>query len=93
MKFVQHITFTTKRFDEFLKIATEPDPGAPGNPSYQILKDRDHPDTYVATVVFDSYEDAMKNNDRPETQEFAAKMAELTDDAPGWGNFDLVFED
>jgi quinol monooxygenase YgiN len=94
MKFVQHITFKTSRFDEMQKLMEEDsaNEGAPGNPQFWILKDRDNADTYRVTVVFDSYEQAMQNNDRPETQDFAAKMQSLVDGDIVWGNFDLLQE-
>jgi quinol monooxygenase YgiN len=94
MKFVQHIRFTTSKFDEMQKMMAEDSTteNAPGNPTYWILKDRDKPNSYVVTVVFDSYDEAMKNNVRPETQEFAAKMGELTDGPTEYGNYDLIAE-
>jgi quinol monooxygenase YgiN len=94
MKFVQHIRFKTSRFDEMQKMMME-DPSAesaPGNPKYWLLKDRERPDTYVVSIVFDSYEEAMKNNDRPETQEFAGKMQSMVDGSIEWGNYDLLQE-
>ena len=44
--------------------------------------DRDRPGTYFTIVEFDSYESAMENSNRPETSEFAAKMAALCDGPP-----------
>jgi hypothetical protein len=41
--------------------------------------DRDHTGTYFTIVDFESFDSAMENSGRPETSEFAAKMAELCD--------------
>ena len=94
MKFVQHVRFKTSNFDAMQKLMAEDDSikDAPGNPTYWVLKDRDNPDSYIVTVVFDSYEEAMKNNDRPETQAFATQMGELTDGPTEYGNYDLIAE-
>ena len=94
MKFVQHVRFKTSKFDEMQKLIAEDSSveNAPGNPTFWVLQDRDTPNAYVVTVVFDSYEEAMKNNDRPETQAFSAKMGELTDGPTEYGNYDLIAE-
>lgn len=58
-----------------------------------FCKDRDRADTYVQIVVFPSCEEAMKNNDLPETRELAQKLMQLCDGEPVFRNLDLVRED
>ena len=53
-------------------------------------KDRDKPNTYVDIIEFPSYEEAMKNNDMPETAAFAEKAAELSDGPPTFLNLDVM---
>ena len=95
-EFVQHIRFKIDDISKMTKMVKEmvgeyDSEAAPGRPTTWILADRDEPGRYVVSVQFSSYEEAMKNNDRPETQEFAAKMMELCSDVT-WGNFDMIFE-
>ena len=62
--------------------------GAPGR--LLITADRDKPNHYVTIVEFASYEEAMRNSEAPQTQEFAARMAELCDGPPVFHNLDIV---
>ncbi|XTR51385.1 hypothetical protein ACOM2C_14390 [Pseudarthrobacter sp. So.54] len=55
--------------------------------------DRDRPGTYLTVVEFDSYESAMENSARPETSDFAARMAALCDGPPVFRNLDVMRED
>ena len=36
-------------------------------------------------------EEAMKNNDRPITQEWARRMLAMSKDEPEWGNYDEIY--
>jgi len=55
-------------------------------------RDRDRPNTYVLIVEFDSYEDAMKNNDMPETEKLAEGMAKLADGPAIFRNLEVLEE-
>ena len=94
MAFVQTISFTSSRIDEIAAIGQqyEQDQGgqAPGFRSTMILKDRDHENAYMVVAEFDSYELAMENSNRPETDAFARKMSELVDGPPTYGNYDVL---
>ena len=95
-QFVQHIRFKIDDISQMQKLVTEMIGGydsaaASGNPNAWILGDRDNAGRYVVSVVFSSYEEAMKNNVRPETQEFARQLQEICSDI-SWGNFDLIAE-
>lgn len=93
MKFVQHIRFKTDDIEAVMKAADQADRTTMlGNPQSWVLADRDTPGSYVVSVVFDSADEAMKNDDLPQTQAFAATMAQLTRDV-SWGNYDLIREE
>jgi quinol monooxygenase YgiN len=94
-KFVQIIEYTTtkekraemdKLTDEWLA-ATE---GRRTAGRAVSTSDRDNPNTYVDIIEFPSYEEAMKNNDLPETAEFAKKAGELSDGPPTFRNLDVM---
>ena len=63
-----------------------------------LLADRDNPGHYVIVAEFGSvdpevpaYDEAMRNNERPETQEFAAKLVEIAKGEPVFNNYDEVY--
>jgi len=92
--FVQVIEFDTTRIDELKTLgdkfvaerATEPGSAIRG----VLTADRERPGHYLNIVEFASYEEAMENSDRPETREFAERMAELCDGPPTFHNLDVV---
>jgi quinol monooxygenase YgiN len=63
---------------------------APGYLGSRLLADRDQPGRYLLLVEFSSAEEAEMNNDRPQTQEWAAKFSALIDDEPRFGNYDEI---
>jgi hypothetical protein len=92
--FMQIIEFQTSRFDEITKlleeIRTRLDDGRSSRPLRGTsTADRDRPGFYLNVVEFDSYEDAMENSNRPETAEFAARLAKLCDAPPKFYNLDV----
>jgi quinol monooxygenase YgiN len=96
MKFVQIIEFKTSRYDEINQVMDEWMAASEGNrtPTHEISgRDRDQPNTYLQIVEFPSYEEAMKNNDRPETAAFAQRMADLCDGPAIFRNLDVVREE
>lgn len=89
--FVQIIEFTTTRIDEIRAMGEEYRTNTPGNVARATFtEDRDRPNTYLNIVEFESYESAMENSDRPETAEFAAKLAALCDGEPKFYNLDVI---
>lgn len=97
MTFVQTISFTTSNIEEIQKMSEEyrreQGDRAPGFRRNWVMKDRDNPNHYLISVEFDSYEKAMENSARPETDAFAKKMRELIDGEPEYGNYDLISEE
>jgi quinol monooxygenase YgiN len=55
-----------------------------------LSADRDRPGNYVQIVEFPSYEAAMANSNDPRTAEFAARLAKMTNGAPGFRNLDVL---
>ncbi len=93
MKFVQTIEFQTSRIDEILALDTkwrEATAGKRTATAMNITKDRDRPNTYVWMIEFPSYEDAMRNNDLPETQQIAEQMMKLSDGSAAFRNLDVL---
>jgi hypothetical protein len=90
--FVQIIQYSTSRFDEVEKLYDELQSQRQAGTARRgtVTADRDHPNQYVSVVEFDSYESAMENSTRPETSEFASRMAELCDGPPTFYNLDVL---
>jgi len=96
MKFVQLIEFRTSRLDEFNALVDEWMEQSKGfRTAVRGMegRDRDRDDTYIQIVEFPSYEKAMENSNRPETAEFAERLAKLCDGPPTFRNLDVVRED
>ena len=96
MAFVQIIEFQTSRVDEFdalleARLAQSKD-WRTATRSLRT-KDRDRPNTYVQIVEFPSYEKAQENSSRPETAEFAGRLAALCDAPPAFRNPDVLVEE
>jgi hypothetical protein len=51
--------------------------------------DRDRQGFYLSVVEFDSHDAAMENSSRPETNEYAARLAKLCDAPPKFYNLDV----
>ena len=64
----------------------------------RLLADRDHPGLYVFIADFgvidpdvSAAEEAVKNNERPETQAFAARLREVTEGEPEYRHYDELY--
>jgi hypothetical protein len=94
--FMQIIEFTTSRIKEIEELGRPSRTEGTTLPTFRRIvatADRDHPGHYFTVVDFDSFEAAMENSGRPETSEFAAKMAELCDGPVIFHNLDVMWED
>ena len=93
MAFIQIIEGHTSRGDEIEALSAEledrTDSGFTVRRSIRT-QDRDDPSRFMVIVFFDSYESAMENSNRPETNEFSQKMMELLDGPPTFHNLDVV---
>jgi len=93
--FIQTIGYTTSKPDEIRALSEAFDrdnPDAPGFRSAKVLKDRDRENAFMIVAEFDSYELAMENSARPETDAFAKRLGELIDGPPEYRNFDVLSE-
>jgi quinol monooxygenase YgiN len=92
-EFVQIIQFSTSRIDEVEALGREmaDQRGADSAGRGMAVADRDHSNQYSVIMEFESYEAAMENSNRPETAEFAAKMAALCDGPPTFHNLDVMY--
>jgi hypothetical protein len=63
---------------------------APGYRRSRVLADAKQPGRYVIEVDFSSPEEAARNNERPETNAWAAKLDELVSGTPEYRDFRLV---
>jgi hypothetical protein len=96
--FVQIIQYKTSKFDEMQKLIDnfrEQTEGRRTTIRGMACSDRDNPGQFMSIVEFPSYEEAMKNNDLPETAALAQEMQKLADGPPNFFNLDVErsFED
>ena len=94
MAFVQTITFSTDRMDEMQALMErsrqEQDGPSPGLVRVTVAKDRDQDGRFIVIAEFESYELAMQNSARPETDAMAKEMATLSSGPPTFGNYDVL---
>lgn len=64
----------------------------------RVLADRDNPGRYIMVADFGvvdpdvpAAEEALRNNDRPETREWAQKLLDVIDGEPIWRHFDEIY--
>ena len=94
-KFIQIIEYTTTRKDEVDALMDEWMQRTEGKRTAAkatITKDREAQNRYLEIVEFPSYDEAMRNNDLPETDELAGKLAKLCEDM-SFRNLDVVREE
>ena len=93
MTFVQTLSFTCHDEDGLIALMQdwgEESVGAIGFWQAVIMKDRDEPDAYTIWVEFSSYEEAMQNSNRPQTDAYAKRLATLVDGGVRYTNYDLI---
>ena len=94
MRFVQIVDFETDRFEEMREVAEEADrrlAGREGGPTHRlVLRDRNKPGHVLVVIEFDSYEDAMRNSNDPETTKVAEQMAALCTRPPSFTDCDVL---
>ena len=94
--FVQIVEFTSSRIKEIEELGRPSRTEGNTAPTFRRIiatADRDHPGHYFTSVDFASFDSAMENSGRPETSEFAAKMAALCDGPVTFHNLDVMWED
>jgi quinol monooxygenase YgiN len=91
-KFVQIIEFKTSRADEIEAMHDQWQKDTQGKRTADrvtITRDRDRPGMCIVIAEFPSYEEAMKNNDLPETKRISEQMQKLADGEPTFRNLDV----
>ena len=92
MAFIQIIEFKTDRFDEVKGLVDDYRASTQDKRTARrglLTKSRDGENSYVNIVFFESYEEAMKNSEMPETSAFAEQMMKLCDGPPTFHNLDV----
>jgi hypothetical protein len=93
MKFVQIIDFETERMEEMRELveqAAQRAEGRTGGPTHRlVLQDRNMPGRYLVLIEFESYEDAMRNSNDPETSRMAEQLAALCTRPPTFTDCDV----
>lgn len=92
MSFIQIIEYETDRPDDIRRLGEAQlgkMPSTQDGVRLSMTSDRDHPNRYVTIVEFPSYEAAMANSQRPETNEYASQMAALCTKGPDYRNLDV----
>jgi hypothetical protein len=94
--FIQVIEFRSSKPDELAALVGGYREAAGGKTTARrglLTRSRDDDTSYVNIVFFDSYEEAMKNSELPETSAFAEKMMAICDGPPTFHNLDVVVDD
>lgn len=96
MRFSQHIVVYASNETELTDLVRAWQEGdaadTPGLLGGRVLAFRDKPGRYVIQADFESWEDAERNNERPETQSWAARLAEVIDGEPKYENLNVLAE-
>jgi hypothetical protein len=93
MSFVQIIEHRTTKFEEIAALDEQYEKETAGKSTFRrsiVCRDRNDPNHYVVMVFFDSYEDAMRNSELPETQALAEKIMTLVDAPPTFHDLDVL---
>ena len=93
MSFIQIIDYETDRADE-IDARMREQMQTVGEPNFVRLdqtQDHDNPRHFTTIVEFPSYEVAMENNNRPETDQMARELAALCTSGPSYRNLDVQF--
>ena len=96
MTFIQTLSFVVRDEGEFNAVMEEWEREGSQQESgprrVWVMRDRDRPNAYLVSAEFSSYEQAMENSARPETDAMARRLGELTESGVEYGNYDLVRE-
>lgn len=100
MNFIQTISIKTKKPEVVVELLREWDRDQAsadimGYMGTRVLADRERPDEYLIVADFavvdpnvSAAEEAQRNNDRPETQEWAKRLFEVLDGEPVYRHYD-----
>jgi hypothetical protein len=92
MSFIQLIDYETDRsteIDNAMRSAMGDDEMSPGFLRLEHARDHDNPRHFTTIVEFASYEAAMSNSGKPETDEMARQLASMCTSGPTYRNLDV----
>ncbi|WP_419994003.1 hypothetical protein [Streptomyces boninensis] len=93
MEFIQIIDYETDQPEQMQALADQfrkEQEGKPGGPvRITVMQDRSNRKRHLTIAEFESYEEAQRNNDRPEVQKFAEQMQSLCSKPPVFTDCDL----
>jgi quinol monooxygenase YgiN len=92
MTFIQLIDYETDRaaeIDQAMRASMDQNLGGMGFVRLEQTQDRDNPRHFVTIVEFQSYDAAMSNNGRPETDKMARELAAMCTRGPTYRNLDV----
>jgi hypothetical protein len=95
VRFIQIMEYETTRGDEIeAKMQEAMQAGRPGPSLVRLAHTRDHdnPNHYVDIIEFTSYDEAMENSAKPETDQMARELRELCTSGPTYANLDVMME-
>jgi quinol monooxygenase YgiN len=93
MSFIQIIEVTSSKIDEMRALDEQWEKATEGKRTARrsiLTRDRNDPNQVRIIVFFDSYDSAMENSSLPETQEFAAKWADLAEGSPRFFDLEVI---
>ena len=91
MSFIQIVEFETDRPDEMADLLSESGPEQSFT-RLALAQDRDNPRHHYMIVEFPSYEEAMANSARPETDAVARQMSTLATMGPIYHNLEVELQ-
>ena len=90
MSFIQLIDYETDRATEIDNaMRSAMDDTAPGFLRLEHTRDHDNPRHFTTIVEFASYEAAMANSGKPETDQMARELASMCTSGPTYRNLDV----
>ena len=95
MSFIQIIDYETDRaaeIDAAMRAMLADMPVDPGFVRLEQTQDLDNPRHYMMIVEFPTYEMAMANNNRPETDQMARELASMCTRGPEYRNLDVQMQ-
>jgi hypothetical protein len=103
LNFTQTISVRSDNPDEIVKLAAEwdqhqADADVMGYMGSHVLADRDNPGQYLIVAEFgvvhpdvSAADEAMENNDRPITQEWARRLRDVIEGEPVYHHYDELY--
>jgi heme-degrading monooxygenase HmoA len=92
MGFIQIVEYETDRADEIAATMNERPPRPEDTPGFRRIaftQDRDNPKRFLIIIEFDTYETAMQNSNKPETDAMAKQLGEMVTKGPIYHNLDV----